>query len=165
MSAQANGTWEGKFGTMYKFEIVFDNGDVGEYSSKNQEQNKFVVGQNADYEYTGGQYPKVKPVWNQGGGFSGGGKSFGGNDDARQRMIVKQSSLKVAVEFQVAKNPTSFQLSDVFSTADKIVAWVMNEEQKKAEPVKSKSVADIEDFANKSGASAYPRQEEENLPF
>ena len=39
-SVQSNGTWEGKYGMMYKFEIGFENGDVGEYSSKNQEQNK-----------------------------------------------------------------------------------------------------------------------------
>ena len=34
----ANGTWEGKFGVMYKFEVEFENGDVGEYSSKSLEQ-------------------------------------------------------------------------------------------------------------------------------
>ena len=42
-SVQSNGSWEGKYGIMYKFEIGFENGDVGEYSSKNQEQNKFVI--------------------------------------------------------------------------------------------------------------------------
>jgi len=36
-----NGTWDGSYGTMYKFEIVFQNGDVGEYSSKSKDQNKF----------------------------------------------------------------------------------------------------------------------------
>ena len=41
MSVQANGTWEGSYGVMYKNEIVFQNGDVGEYSSKSKEQNKF----------------------------------------------------------------------------------------------------------------------------
>ena len=29
-----NGTWEGKFGLMYKFEIEMDNGDIGENLSK-----------------------------------------------------------------------------------------------------------------------------------
>ena len=42
---QSNGTWEGNYGTMYKYEIVFDNGDCGEYSSKSEDQTKFVIGQ------------------------------------------------------------------------------------------------------------------------
>ena len=62
-SVQSNGSWEGKYGVMYKFEIGFENGDVGEYSSKNQEQNKFAIGTNSDYEYTDGKFPKVKPVY------------------------------------------------------------------------------------------------------
>ena len=28
-SVQANGTWEGKFGMMYKFEVEFENEDSG----------------------------------------------------------------------------------------------------------------------------------------
>ena len=39
---QANGTWEGKFGMMYKFEVEFEDGNAGEYSSKTQDQNKFI---------------------------------------------------------------------------------------------------------------------------
>ena len=45
VSVQANGTWEGKYGVMYKYEVAFENGDAGEYSSKSAEQNKFVEGQ------------------------------------------------------------------------------------------------------------------------
>ena len=40
-NVQASGTWEGKFGLMYKFEVEFENGDAGEYSSKSKDQNKF----------------------------------------------------------------------------------------------------------------------------
>ena len=58
-----NGTWEGNYGIMYKFEIEFDNGDVGEYSSKAKDQTKFIAGQEANYEYTGGKFPKVKPFY------------------------------------------------------------------------------------------------------
>jgi len=64
-SVQANGTWEGKFGLMYKFEVSFENGDTGEYSSKSQDQTKFVEGQEAEYEYTDGKFPKVKPFYAQ----------------------------------------------------------------------------------------------------
>ena len=93
-SAQANGGWNGKYGYMYKYEIAFENGDSGEYSSKSAEQNKFVVGQETEYEYIDGKYPKVKPVNNfQQGNFSAAPKS-----DKVQEYIVKQSSLKCAVD-------------------------------------------------------------------
>ena len=62
-SIQPNGTWEGKYGLMYKFEIGFENGDVGEYSSKNKDQDKFNIGSKTDYEYIDGKFPKVKPVY------------------------------------------------------------------------------------------------------
>ena len=37
---------------------------MGEYSSKSENQNKFIVGQQVDYEYIEGKYPKIKPVNN-----------------------------------------------------------------------------------------------------
>ena len=36
-------------GIFFVHAISFSNGDTGEYSSKSQEQTKFVVGQEADY--------------------------------------------------------------------------------------------------------------------
>lgn len=125
---QANGTWEGNYGVMYKFEVTFENGDIGEYSSKAKDQNKFVTGQEVEYTLTGGQFPKVKPVYNpQGGG------SFNkyNNDPNRQKMIVKQSSLKVASDLCIANKKTD--LNSVFQIADQIVAWVMDD--KAGEPV------------------------------
>ena len=32
------------------YTILFDNGDQGEYSSKSDDQNKFVVGEEVEYE-------------------------------------------------------------------------------------------------------------------
>ena len=63
-SVTPNGTWEGNYGLMYKFEIEFENGDVGEYLSKSENQDKFVVDKETDYQFKGGQYPRVKPVSN-----------------------------------------------------------------------------------------------------
>ena len=106
MSITPNGTWEGNYGTMYKFEIVFQNGDVGEYSSKSQDQNKYEVGTETEYEYTGGKFPKVKPVWSSKPGMYKGtleNNSFGKSDDV-QNKIVRQSMLKAAVDFH-AINP------------------------------------------------------------
>tara|TARA_B100001094_G_C18103703_1_gene757213 strand:+ start:546 stop:941 length:396 start_codon:yes stop_codon:yes gene_type:complete len=56
-----NGTWEGKFGLMYKFEIEMENGDIGENLSKSQEC-KFKEGETTDYEFVDGQFPKIKPI-------------------------------------------------------------------------------------------------------
>ena len=58
-----NGTWEGKFGLMYKFEIEMENGDIGENLSKTSEC-RFKEGQQTDYEFTEGDWPKIKPVNN-----------------------------------------------------------------------------------------------------
>ena len=41
--AQANGTWQGKFGTMYKHEIAFENGDSGEYASLTIKKILYVI--------------------------------------------------------------------------------------------------------------------------
>lgn len=60
-NVQPNGTWDGKYGLMYKFDVTFENGDSGSYLSKYEDQTKFVVGQEVQYEYTGGDYPRVKP--------------------------------------------------------------------------------------------------------
>ena len=60
-NVQPNGTWDGKYGLMYKFDVSFENGDTGSYLSKYENQTKFIVGQETEYEYTGGDYPKVKP--------------------------------------------------------------------------------------------------------
>jgi|TARA_R110001599_G_scaffold27266_3_gene95906 hypothetical protein len=121
-NVQNNGTWEGKFGLMYKFEIDFQNDDCGEYSSKSKDQNKFVIGEEVEYEFIDGKFPKVKPVYQKpdfaSNGFSGGYKK----DDTVQKMIVKQSSLKSAVDYCSGGNCST---SDVLKVAQEFVDWVM----------------------------------------
>jgi hypothetical protein len=63
-------------GTFYSHGIMFENGDAGNYLSKNKEQNKFVEGQEAEYTFEDQgdpKYNRVKPVA-QKKSFSGGGK-------------------------------------------------------------------------------------------
>ena len=119
-NVQPTGTWDGKFGTMYKFEVTIGD-DTGEYSSKSKDQTKFVIGQEVEYTFIDGNYPKIKPVFTQsfGGGFN---KS---ENPERQKMIVKQSSLKVAVDLCIANKKTD--LNSVFELADKVVSWVMDD--------------------------------------
>lgn len=69
VSVTPNGTWESKFvneqtgsNIRYKFEIEMENGDAGEYSSIYKDQTKFVQGEECEYEFTGGDWPKIKPV-------------------------------------------------------------------------------------------------------
>ena len=43
--------YEGQYGTLYGFYVTFENGDNGKYNSKSQDQTKFVIGQEATYDY------------------------------------------------------------------------------------------------------------------
>mgnify|MGYP003121335304 FL=1 len=157
-NVQANGTWQGKFGLMYKYEVTIGT-DVGEYSSKSENQNKFIVGQEVEYEFTDGQYPKIKPVSN----FQAGGFTPRAENPDRQRMIVRQSSIKVAMEYCAVKysGASELKLQDVFNVAEEVINWVM---EKPAEKKPTRASVDIEEFANHSGQTAYPKQDDQ-LPF
>tara|TARA_R100000742_G_C4260180_1_gene77995 strand:+ start:148 stop:603 length:456 start_codon:yes stop_codon:yes gene_type:complete len=82
----ANGTWEGKFGLMYKFEIEMENGDVGENLSK-AEICKFKEGQEAEYEFIDGDWPKIKTVSN----FQPRGNYSNNNADVQNKIRWGQS--------------------------------------------------------------------------
>ena len=118
-SVQANGTWKGKFGLMYKFEIEMDNGDLGEYSSKVKEQDKFVKGKETEYEFIDGNFPKIKPVY----------QKPSDNSD-RQESIIRQSTLKCAVEYLKGAEAS---LEEVFDAAEQMIAWVNKKEINKSE--------------------------------
>ena len=68
--------WEGQNGTVYYHTITFANGDTGKYGSKSPKCEKFVIGQETEYEKetkVNGQYTNIviKPVQaqQQGGGY------------------------------------------------------------------------------------------------
>ena len=125
-SVQANGTWEGQYGIMYKFEVEFEDGSIGEYSSKTQEQTKFVEGQEMEYEFINGKFPKVKPVYKKPDFSSNLGSGGYKKNDNVQKMIVKQSSLKAAVDYCSGGNCST---SDILKVADEFVAWVMEDKK------------------------------------
>lgn len=113
--------FESKFGTMYVHEVAFDNGDKGEYNSKTDTCQKFVEGQEADYtiettrtgNYTNTKIKHLSPETsgNSGGGFSGGKKSFAGNEsfalsyakDLACAHIEKGKEMKAEQVIQVAE--------------------------------------------------------------
>jgi len=93
-NVQPNGTWDGNYGLMYKFEISFENGDVGEYSSKNKNQDKFYIGQQTDYEYIDGKFPKVKPVYIKPDNFNK--ASYNSNKQDVNNSISRAVALKIS---------------------------------------------------------------------
>lgn len=130
-SVQANGTWQGNYGLMYLWEIEMENGDTGQYMSKAEQQSKFTVGVEAEYEYRGGQYPKIKP-YSSFNAPQGAPKSFnnaGGNDKV-QEYIIAQSSLKSAVDYC---NVNGGDVAKVLDTADAFKNWVLTGEKPKAD--------------------------------
>lgn len=110
--------------TLYKFFVSMDNGDSGEYSSVKSDQDKFIVGQEVEYELSSTSYGnKIKPVYQPAtGGYSNNYKaSYSGNDN-RQELIIKQTALKAAVDFLKDKQAKS---TDVLKVADSFVEWVL----------------------------------------
>lgn len=140
-SVQGSGTFDFNDKTFYKFEIVMKNGDVGEYNSLSQKQDRFIIGVETPYIYdtNNPKWPKIKPVYNfnsspsRDGNLQNVQKAAGNNTTPqtagkvyeRELMIVKQSSLKIAVEFCIHKKKDKATLSDIFKTADEIVKYVL----------------------------------------
>ena len=125
-SVQANGTWEGNFGLMYKFEVEMENGNAGEYSCKTKDQEKFVVGEEVQYEFEDGRFPKIKPYYNK-GNFSY--TKGGGENPDRQRLIIRQSTLKTAVEYLKGAEAS---LEEVFIATEKMIEFIMKEDKSKS---------------------------------
>ena len=126
---QSNGTWDGKFGVMYKYEIEMTNGDAGQYLSKSQSQDKFRIGAVVDYQYTSGDFPKIKPHFEQNYG-----DKFGVQNPVTQSPVVKQqtndtqtqiirqSSIRTAAEH--CKGDCSIE--DLIDNAEMIFNWCVD---------------------------------------
>ena len=155
-SVQSNGDLKLQHGIFFKFEIEIGE-DVGEYLSKSEDggNKNFPVGQEKEYQLTENKFgKKIKPHFQQ-NSFTP-RQAFGENPD-RQRMIVKQSSLKVALDFMIAKNPKTLYVDDVFKVADKMVDWVMEKPTQTSNCNKENNFIE-NDVETKT-------VEQENLPF
>ena len=117
--------YNGQYGTLYGFYVTFENGDNGKYNSKSPDQNKFLVGQEATYdyiprEYNGKTYYTVKPVnpqyANNAPTTSGG--STGGATTSKDESIIRQTALKAAAE--IGGTPQV-----VIANAQLFADWVM----------------------------------------
>ena len=146
-NVQPNGTFEWNGKMFYKYEIEFENGDVGEYNSVSENQNHFMKGNTLDYifDQSNPRFPKIKPVYNfkaspsRDGNFSNAQKAQRGDDV--QKMIVKQSCLKAAVE---SLNGNAKAI-DILETANIFVDWVMEDKMPgtKAKKKSKKETTDL----------------------
>ena len=151
--------YEGQYGTLYGFYVTFENGDNGKYNSKSENQTKFVVGQEATYEYIGREYQgktyyTVKPVNPEYANVTPTSSNTSAKtNSSKDELIVRQTALKAAAE--LGGTP-----QQVIANAQTFVDWVM----KKAELQTSQE----QHFAGRQEAQpkAEPQPvDAEGLPF
>ncbi len=120
--------YNGQYGTLYGFYVTFENGDNGKYNSKSADQNKFVLGQEATYdyiprEYNGKTYYTVKPVNPQYANVapqsgSNATSTPSGTHTSKDESIIRQTALKAAAE--IGGTPQV-----VIANAQLFADWVM----------------------------------------
>lgn len=132
-NVQGNGSFDWNDKTFYKFSIDFENGDSGDFNTINQEQNKFIKGEETSYtiDTKNPQYPKIKPVWKPSAGGNGGGFTPKAADPRKELLIVKQVCIKAAAEMVGKNDPGS-----VINTAAILLGWIMEDKLPNSGPVK-----------------------------
>lgn len=129
-----NGVWESQqYGKFYKFEVVFENGDSGQYMSKEENQTKFKVGIESDYTITskdvnGKLYYTIKAAQGQ----KQGGWNKSAPDPEKEARIARMSVLKVATDIYLDNQ--NMEISDIIPLAQMFERWVMTGENKIAPP-------------------------------
>ena len=122
-NVQGTGTWKNQEGKVfYKYEVEMENGDIGEYSSISDSQDKFVKGEDAEYNFTDGKFPKIKPHYNNP---ISSNYSYNANTGNNEEQIARSVGLKAAVELGVAQG---LELSEILETA-KIMADFITKEK------------------------------------
>ena len=123
-SVQANGTWTNKEGKeFYKYEIVMDNGDVGEYSSISDSQEKFVEGKEVEYNYIGGDYPKIKPYYSNPTSSNYTYLTSGTPSNADEQ-IARSVGIKAATDLAIAKG---LELNELLETAKILSDFILKD--------------------------------------
>ena len=124
---QSNGSIDLKHGTFYKYEISIQSDNEllhGEYLSKSDNQNKFIQGEEINFEFTGGKYPKIKPVtdFEYKSSFASDTKTTTTtNTTDRETLIIRQSTLKCATDY-ICNN--GGDKADVIELAEMFTEWV-----------------------------------------
>lgn len=116
--------YNGQYGTLYGFYVTFENGDNGKYNSKSADQTKFVIGQEATYEYipreyNGKTYYTVKPVNPQYANTAPTTTASSAvSHTSKDESIIRQTALKAAAE--IGGTP-----QQVIANAQIFADWVM----------------------------------------
>jgi hypothetical protein len=156
----ANGSFNGQYGTLYKFEVSFANGDSGEYASKSQDQQKFKVGQEVDYSISDRRvgdkiYFNIKPVAPQ-------PQAFKAKDPDTDKRITRMSVLKVAGDLVINGD---IELKEILAYAQVFEKFVVDGHDTLAQfkPVMTKKSTSgiIDNFRN----DAIRQMENDQLPF
>ena len=182
-SIQGAGVWEADFGTMFKYDIALENGDSGEYMSKNYttiEALPFKTGTEIDYEYhntkpNDEKFPKIKrPSLAGEKRFNPNGqtKIFGDskfNKDAIQIMIARQSSLDRATELLIHNlKGKPIKQDMIIKVAQNYVSFVMDglETKPPATPeIKEVHKSEHLEEAQEQMQNRIETNEEDDLPF
>lgn len=125
---QNTGSYNGKYGTMYKHLIEFNNGDKGEYYTKTDQCAKFMTGQEVAYTIetkVNGQYTNtiIRPVMEQ-QQVSGFMKKYAsGSDESFSASYAKD----IWVAKIQAKEP--FDVESFIKVADRLYDWMKSKKQ------------------------------------
>lgn len=120
-----NREYDGTHGKVHVFEIVFDNGDKGQFTTTKKDQTKFKVGESVDYSIetlknkNDKEYTKIdKITTNPGKGGNGGGQKT----PEVQRSIVASVCLDCAailLESRGVADQVDPELHSLYTIADK----------------------------------------------
>lgn len=133
LSAQSNGSFESAYGTLYGFEVAFENGDVGNYNSKSAEQNKFVAGQEATYTIetkptkNGKTFTAIKPVFGTQNNSrpmqnnSTPASSYGAKSPETEARIIRMNALTSSVNFLKERN---CDLKEILQVAETFISFI-----------------------------------------
>lgn len=110
-----DGTWQ----DLHKYTITFENGDQGTYFSKSENQEKFKAGTETTYKYDELKN-RVKPHWE--GNQQNSGHTYTSKNNDREIYIIRQSSLKAALEYHASVGQMEEELLD---TADIFTDYVL----------------------------------------
>ncbi len=128
ISATFKKEYETKFGTLYGHEIVFEeDGEKksGFYSSKKKDQNKFIAGQESEFEIeiqmkNNKPWNKIKPI-QQNNGFSNSGRSM-------QREQNKYSGFAMAYAKDLVVSG-HIKPEQMFATAKRMIDWMVEQDK------------------------------------
>jgi hypothetical protein len=131
-SVKYNRAFSSKNGEMHSWWVVMVNGDAGETATKSDKA-PWAVGDEAEYTFEDGQYPKIKKVFAEGGGGGGFGAKKAWTPDpeketrkerwAKQVMITRHACLNTAVEIIVG-GQSKCTAQEVMILAEHLETWV-----------------------------------------